>query len=134
MKEQNASEVFNKLLWHDSKLRTFQLFRRDDGDELILEVELIHGPDRKLTPMTVVFEEIAFFICDIDVDAKRQCTDDISNAWCSPESELKTKKKQQQLSPDELQSHFHFHLSLCPPGGSLDIIAPRFRLGPPSLR
>ena len=133
MAEKNeVCESFNRLFWHDSKLRAFHLFHRDDVDDLVMDIELISGVERKHVPMAIVFEAIAFFICDMDVDGKRVCSDDISSAGCYAESDLKTEiqKERLQYEPDSLRDYFHFSFSLCPPGGSINVIAAGFKLVP----
>ena len=71
-----------------------------------------------------------FFFSDIDLQGKRECSDDISSAKCEANTELMTKVQTERLqySPDALAEHFHFSIYLIPPGGTVDIIASGFRL------
>jgi hypothetical protein len=125
-------ESFNHLLWHDSKLRGIHLQHRGDVDDMILDTEMRGLSERELTPATVILEDVAFIICDLDVQGKRGCGDDISDGSCRAESELKTKIQEERLkySPGALDTYFHFQFYLIPPGGMLDVIAAGFNLFP----
>lgn len=129
---ENISESFNRLSWHDSKLRSLRIARRDDLDEVVLDVELRGRSGQELTPITVVLEDAVFFFSDIDLQGKRECADDISSATCKAETDLMTKLQNERLkhSPHALAGYFHFQLYLIPPGGTLDVIASGFRLEP----
>jgi len=123
-------EQFNRLQWHDSKLRSLRILHNNDVDEVHLEVELRGMDEEEFTPITVVLEDALFFICDVDLQGKRECSDDISSATCEAESELLNKLQMERLnsSPNSFTGYFHFQIYLIPPGGTLDIIASRFRL------
>lgn len=99
-------------------------------DEVVLHVELRGMLGQELTPMIVVLEDAVFFFCDIDLQGKRECSDDISSAKCEAKTDLMTKVQNERLqySPDALAGYFHFSLYLIPPGGTLDVIASGFRL------
>jgi hypothetical protein len=127
---ETISESFNRLIWHDSKLRALRIIRRDDVDEIVLDVELRGMPGKELTPMTVVLEDAVFFFGEIDLQGKRECADDISSAKCECKADLMMKLQNERLkhSPDALAGYFHFRVYLIPPGGNLDIIASGFRL------
>lgn len=126
----NVSESFNRLLWHDSKLRSLAIVRRDDLDEVVLEVELRGMPEQELAPVTIVLEDAVFFFTDIDLQGKRECSDDISSAKCAAKTDLMTKVQKERLqnSPNALAEYFHFSVYLIPPGGTVDVIASGFRL------
>jgi hypothetical protein len=123
------SESFNRLLWHDSKLRSLRIVRRDERDEVALEVELRGMPEQELTPVTIVLEDAVFFFSDIDLQGKRECSDDISSAKCEAKTDLMTKLHDERLkySRDALVGYFHFSIYLIPPGGTVDVIASGFR-------
>jgi len=127
---ENTSESFNRLFWHDSKLRSLRIIRRDDVDEVVLDVELRGLSEKELTPMTVVLEDAVFFFSDIDLQGKRECADDISSAKCETKTNLMITLQNERLkyAPDALAGYFHFGLYLIPPGGALDVIASGFRL------
>jgi hypothetical protein len=129
MTEQIA-ESFNRIFWHDSKLRSLRTRRHKDLDEVLLHVELRGVSEEELTPMTVVFEDAVFFFCDIDLQGKRECSDDISGGTCEVKSDLMTKLQNERLkySPDALAGYFHFSVYLIHPGGTVEVIASSFRL------
>ena len=106
------------------------MLRRGDFDEVCLDVELRGISEQELTPLTVVFEDAVFFMSDVDLQGKRECSDDISSATCAIVSELLTKLQNERLrhSPDALKGYLHFSLYLIPPGGSIDVVASGFRL------
>jgi hypothetical protein len=127
----SVSESFNSLIWHDSKLRSLRVVRNDDDlDEIHLDVELRGMPGQELAPMTVVLEDAVFFFSDIDLQGKRECSDDISSAKCQARTDLMTKVQNERLqySPDALANYFHFSIYLIPPGGTVNVIASAFRL------
>jgi FixJ family two-component response regulator len=64
---ENIAESFDKLIWHDSKLRFLRILRNGDVDEVLLDVELRGMPGQELVPMTVVLEDAVFFFSDIDL-------------------------------------------------------------------
>src|SRR5216683_3197795 len=128
---EKVSESFNRLIWHDSKLRSLRVVRNDDDlDEVHLDVELRGMPGQELTPMSVVLEDAVFFFSDIDLQGKRECSDDISSAKCEAKTDLMTKvqKERLQYSPDALEGYFHFWFYLIAPGGTFDVVASGFRL------
>jgi hypothetical protein len=127
---ERVSDSFNRLIWHDSKLRSLRVVRSNDLDEVVLDVELRGMPNQELTPMTIVLEDAVFFFSDIDLQGKRECSDDISSAKCEAKTDLMTKVQNERLqySPDALAGYFHFSVYLIPPGGTVDVIASGFRL------
>jgi hypothetical protein len=127
---ENVSEFFNRLIWHDSNLRSLRILRNDDLHEVLLDVEFRGMQGQELTPMTVVLEDAVFFFSDIDLQGKRECSDDISSAKCEVKTGLLTKLQNERLkySPDALAGYFHFSVYLIPPGGTVDVIASGFRL------
>jgi hypothetical protein len=104
----------------------------NDLDEVHLQVELRGISQQELSPSTVIFEDAIFFFSDIDLQGKRECADDISSGKCEATSALMTKLQNERLkyAPNAFSGYFHFSLYLIPPGGTLDIIAARFRLEP----
>ena len=134
---ENVAESFNRLTWHDSKLRSLRIFRNaHDQDEVHLDIELRGMPDQELTPMTVVVEDAIFFLSDIDLQGKRECADDISSATCKAKTDLMTKleKDRSKYSPSALDGYFHFWFYLIPPGGTFDVVGSGFRLEPRRTR
>jgi hypothetical protein len=134
MNLEDVPELFNRLPWHDSKLRGVCVQHRGNIDDVILDIELWDS-NYKLIPVKIVLEDTSFFLCDLDLRGKRACSDDISDAICCTESELKNKIQEERLplSPvkleaDALKNDFHFWFYLIPPGGTIDVIAANFRL------
>ena len=127
---EHIPESFNRLIWHDSKLRAVRIVRIGDLDEVLLDVELRGMSEQELTPMTVVLEDAVFFFGDIDLQGKRECADDISSGTCKAKTDLMVKLQNERLkySPDALAGYFHFKVYLIPPGGTLSVIASGFRL------
>jgi hypothetical protein len=125
-----VSESFNRLLWHDSKLRGVHIHHWGDVDEVIADVQLRECSTVELIPVSIVLEDAIFFSCDLDLQGKRECSDDISSASCSAESEMKNRIRKERLkySPGALKDYFHFHFYMIPPGGTLDVIAASFKL------
>ena len=122
---------FNRLMWHDSKLRSFRIQHNAVNlDEVHLNVELRGVSAQELTPVTIVFEDAIFFVSDIDLQGKRECADDISSATCKAKTELMIKLQNDRLkhSPGALEGYFHFSFYMIPPGGAFDIVASGFRV------
>ncbi len=114
-------------------IRSFALcefFGNDALDEVPVDVELRGMPGQELTPMTIVLEDAVFFFSDIDLQGKRECSDDISSAKCQAKTDLMTKLQNERLthSPEALAGYFHFSVYATPPGGTVDVIASGFRL------
>ena len=103
-----------------------------DVDDVIVDVQLREPSTVKLTAASIILEDAAFLCCDLDLQGKRDCSDDISSASCSAESEMKDRIQKERLkfSPDALRAYFHFRFYMIPPGGTLDVIAANFRLVP----
>jgi len=138
MNRKCVPELFNRLPWHDSKLRGICIQRRGEVDDIILDIEMWESmcdSMNKLVPVRIILEDASFFICDLDLRGKQACSDDISSAKCLMESELKNKIQEERLplSPvklkeDALKDEFHFWFYLIPPGGTIDVIATNFKL------
>lgn len=129
MQPADISESFNRLPWHDSKLTGVYIHHRGDVDDVLMDVQL-REPSVGLTPVTIVLEDAVFFFCDLDLQGKRECSDDICSASCSAESEMKNRIQKERLkySLDAIKDYFHFHFYMIPPGGTLDIFAASFKL------
>jgi hypothetical protein len=83
--------------------------------------------------MAVVLEDPLFFFSDIDLQGKRECSDDISSAKCEAKTDLMEKVQRERLhyTPNALAEYSHFSIYLIPPGGTVDVIASGFRLERP---
>jgi hypothetical protein len=121
----NVPDLFNHVFWHDSELRSLQIIRKGDSDEVHLQVNLQGLNGQELTPTKVVLEDAVFFLSDIDLQGKRECSDQISSAKCATGTDLMNKLRAERLSdsPNALAGYFHFSFRLIPPGGTLDVIA-----------
>ena len=122
-------ESFNRMVWHYSELRGIHIQHREDVDDVVLEIALREdASERPPIPIKLVLEDVAFVLCDLDLQFKRQCVDAISDATCKAESELKDRIEKERLkfSPNALKNYFHFRFYLVPPAGTLDVLAAGF--------
>jgi hypothetical protein len=90
--------------------------------------------DGSLTPNEIVFLGCAYVAVDVYSEAKSMCADDISGAECYESSEWKTAVS--KPSPFDViqggrgfEEHLHFSVSLCPPGGTINVLAKDFVMG-----
>lgn len=97
-----------------------------------LSLELL-GSDGSLTPFELTFNESAYIEADVYLHAKSMCSDDISNAECYESSNWKSTVS--QPSPYDvvqggrgLEQFLHFNISMCAPGGTINILAKNFSL------
>lgn len=123
---------FNSLFLHDSKLVGMSLFKVEEEDRVKLSLELL-GEDSSLTPAEIIFKECVYFQIDFNLAAKLMCANDISNAKCYESSDWKSMVS--EPSPfDPIQGgrgfeqHLHFSVSMCPPSGTINILARDFSL------
>src|SRR5262245_15891369 len=90
MTSNDLCDRFNKLEWHDSKLRSFAVVRDDDDrDNVLFNLELRGISEQELTPATLTLEDATYLRADVDLEGKSECSDDISSAVCEIESALK---------------------------------------------
>ena len=120
----------NHLSWHDSKLLSFSVVRRDDTDDVVLNLELRGMSEAELTAATLTLKDAVYIKIEMDLEGKMQCGDDISSAGCTMESELRDEllRTQFKYSPTALNGCFLFDLYLIPPGGRLQVFAESFTL------
>jgi len=122
---------FNKLEWHDSKLRSFAIVRdHDDKDNVVFSLELRGMSEQEFTPATLTLEDATYLRAEVDLEGKSECSDDISSAVCEIESVLKKELLESQLkySPAALDGYYLFDIYLIPPGGRIQVFARNFRL------
>ncbi len=123
---------FNNIRWHDSKLRGL-CFYSAEGEELVkLSLEL-QGVGGVLMPAEVIFKESAYIVADVYLEAKSMCSDDISDAECSKSSDWKSTVSKPSLfditrGNRRFEELLHFRISMCPPGGTINILAKDFLL------
>jgi len=105
--------------------------RRDDTDDVVLNLELRGISEAELTPMTLTLKDAVYIKIEMDLVGKFTSTDDISSASCKMESELREEllRSQFKYNPTALDDCFLFGLSLIPPGGRLQVFAMTFTLG-----
>ena len=119
---------FNGVQWHDSKLLGF-CFYREGAQELVKISLQLRQESAALRPVDLVFRESTYVKLEVDLEGKSQCSDDISDAECSAESEwLRTLSAGNPY--DSFEGYLHFRISLIPPGGTINILAKDFSLEP----
>ncbi len=130
--ENPTIQRFNSISWHDSKLVGFSFFKFEEEDRARLSLELL-GEDGSLTPTEIVFKECVYYQTDIYLAAKSMCSDAISSAKCYESSDWKNVIS--EPSPYDpirggrgFDDYLHFNVSLCPPGGTISILAKDFSL------
>jgi hypothetical protein len=123
-------EDFNRVEWHDSKLRSFATVREGDQDNVVFQLELHPTSAGKLQPATLVLADAAYLRADVDLDGKYQCSDDISSARCELDPPFKKELLLSQFknNPHALDGYFCFDFYLIPPGGRIQIFARSFEL------
>lgn len=123
---------FNTIQWHDSKLLGLCFYKADDEELIKISLNLLEK-DGSLTPAEIVFRESAYVEADVYLHAKSMCADDISSAECRLSSEWKTRVSEPKpfdviLGGRGFEQHLHFRFTLCPPGGTINVLARDFSL------
>jgi hypothetical protein len=135
---QKICDNFNKYDFHDSKLISFKLIRKELGNGFISEdicftlklLERMQEGRTQLTNAKLILKDCRIIKMDIDLVGKRLCADDIANAKCEINSDLKSSLQSGYLKYEEgaLNDYLHFNITLIPPGGTIDILAKKFEL------
>jgi hypothetical protein len=127
-----TTQRFNNIRWHDSKLRSLCFYSAEGEERVKLSLELL-GEGGALVPAEVIFKESAYMFADVYLEAKSLCSDDISDAECYVSSDWKTTVS--KPSPFDIirgnrrfEGHLHFRIGMCPPGGTINILAKDFTL------
>lgn len=128
----SIAERFEKIWWHDSKLLGLSFHRNGGEDQIKLSLELV-GEGGRMTPAEVMFKDCAYVEANIYLQAKRLCADDIAGAECNVSSDWKNSVSEpgpyDPIQGDRrLDDYLHFRVSLCAPGGDIDILARDFVL------
>jgi hypothetical protein len=119
---------FNAIRWHDSKLLGLSFYREGSQELVKISLQLLEK-DGALKPVDLLFRESTYIKLEVDLEGKSQCSDDISDAECSAESEwLRTLSASNPY--DSFEGYLHFRVSLIPPGGAINILAKDFSLEP----
>jgi hypothetical protein len=128
----SAIHRFNAISWHDSKLVGLSFYRKGEEEQIKVSLEIL-GESGDLRPAEIVFRECAYVEAEVYLEAKRMCSDDITDAECSPSSDWK--KAISEPGPYDvirgdrhLEEYLHFRISLCPPGGTINVLAKDFAL------
>ncbi len=131
----STAQRFNAVRWHDSKLVGLCFYRAGEEDRVKISLELL-GHDGSLTPAEIIFKESAYIEADVYLQAKSMCSDDISDAECLESSDWKNTVS--QPGPYDviqgnrgLEEFLHFRISMCVPGGTINILAKDFSFEPP---
>ena len=130
----STMERFNAIRWHDSKLVGLCLYRVAKEERVKLSLQLL-GEGGTLTPADVIFKECVYIEADVYLEGKRLCADDISSRQCYPSSDW-TKSLLERNSNfllirkpgHNFEGYLHFRLYLCPPGGTINVLARDFSL------
>lgn len=122
---------FNDIPWHDSKFLGLSVFQ---DEKLGLDIvcwflRLWQNDPRSLRKAILIFEGATIVRTNLDLDGKRVVADDISDASCMSDSELKRQiEKELFYEHYPLADYFHFQLNLVDPGGQISVFAKSFRL------
>ncbi len=126
-------ERFNKIEWHDSKLRGLSLLTVGSEEQVRVSLELLGKGS--YSPAEITFHDCAYFQADVYSHAKLQCSDDISGAECRADSQWKTSVSKPSphdpiLGGRGLDEYLHYEIYLCSPSGTINILAKDFVLVP----
>ena len=119
---------FKMIRWHDSKLLGLCFYRVGSRELVKISMQLLDekGAHRSVD---LIFEESTYVQLEVDLEGKSQCSDDISDAECSGESEWL--RALSERSPyDSFEGYLHFRIDLIPPGGAINILAKDFAFDP----
>jgi hypothetical protein len=139
---------FNALLWHDSRLVSFILSRKEKGEgrgyNVSLRLDLYTDTHDSVQecirrPTEITFIECRMVQATVDLLGLTYCNGDVSDGYCQAESEFKTRVEQNMMEtfllsqpPQPLAGFAHFHIQLIHPGGDIHILAKGFTAIPAS--
>jgi hypothetical protein len=125
-------ERFDAIRWHDSKLLGLCFYRAGEEERIKVSLKLL-CEGNAVTPAEVTFMECVYVEAEVYLEAKRMCSDDISGAECYASSDWK--KTVSEPSPYDVirgdrhfEPYLHFRITMCPPGGTINILAKDFAL------
>ena len=117
----NVENVFNGLAWHDAHCFDFAFFRDERGEVARLTIAFNRGSETyELTQIDVL--DVAFIDLKVDLDGKRDCSDNIAGAICRMSSEWFNHFKEERQK-EGFEGYYHFRVALIPPGKAIDIVA-----------
>lgn len=122
---------FNDIPWHDAKFLGMSIVRdeKQELDVVCWFLRLWQEDFRALKKAILVFEQATIVRANLDLDGKRVAADDIANALCMADSELKQQvERELRYEQHPLKDHLHFQLDLIDPGGQVNVFAKSFRL------
>ena len=117
---------FNDHLWHDSKLRGMSVYRSDRREVVTLSV-LLRQRDAPPVLVDVTFLQSVYCSCDLDLEGKRLCSDDIESASCNASSSWRDEIVRGHPG-DSFDEYCHFNVNLIEPGGTIDVLAVDFEV------
>lgn len=115
---------FNAIRWHDSKLLGLSFYRASSEEQVRISLQLL-GEGGILTPTEIIFKESTYVNLEVDLEGKRVCADDISEAECHAASEW-IRALSARNPHDSFDGYLHFEIALIPPGGKINILAKDF--------
>jgi hypothetical protein len=120
---------FNTIRWHDSKLTGLSFYRAGSEDAVKISLELLEEGGA-LRAVDLVFGGSTYLKLEVDLEGKRECSDDISDAECLAQSDW-LRALSERNPYDSFEGYLHFRISLIPPGGAINILAKDFSFQPP---
>ena len=123
---------FDDLPWHDAKLLNIRMLTSADEQLHAVTLDVRFQTGAAWRPVTVTLVECTLLQTDLDLDGMRVCGHSIWTARCYQDSELKKRLMEKMLNTGSgsLEPYYHFHFSLIPPGGELNIFARDFKIMP----
>ena len=119
---------FNNIRWHDSKLLGVSFYRSASEELVRISLQLL-GQGNLLTATDLIFKGSTYIKLEVDLEGKRVCADDISDAECYASSEW-ARALSERNPHDSFEGYLHFTISLIPPGGRVNVLAKDFVVGP----
>jgi hypothetical protein len=117
---------FNANSWHDAKLLSLSFYRKGSQEQVSVSLQL-PGANGVLTSAELVFRESTYVRIEVDLEGKRVCADDISDAECRVSSDWMMALSNQNPH-DSFEDYLHFQIDLIPPGGTISVLAKDFAL------
>ena len=126
--------TFDRLPWHDAELQGWRVTYSSD-DEAVVIFDVVFGPT-KGGAAEVRFDQVRGIYSDVDLLAKRLCSDHIASARCVTADATDAPFVEQlnerfDLYPGEsMEGLFLFSVRLIHPAGSLLVLARSFSVVP----
>ncbi len=124
---------FNAVPWHDAALTALSISYTSEEEGAENQVRLSVGLDEGARPVEVIFRDCAYIEADVYLACKTMCSDAIDDAVCYESSEWKDEVTAPgPYDPIQggrgLDEYLHFSIYLCPPSGTIQILARDFSL------